>query len=304
MIPPVGVVLTGGASSRMGVDKALVEIGGRPMALLVADALGDGGCAPIWCQGGDAVALGRLGLDVRPDVATGRDAPGRVGPVRAIASALRAAHAPMVVVAACDLPELTGGLVRSLTDAASTTGAVAVATAGGRRHLVSAWPGTSLDPVDEAIASGVRSYGDLLAHVGALDVDVPAELVRNVNRPDDLPGESAGRRYPRPTMAVSEISVDELAPLLAAGARIVDVREPDEFVEARVPGAVLVPLATVPDHVDAFEGPGTTYVICRSGARSMRACEFLAERGLDVVNVAGGTMAWIASGRDSLAGPA
>lgn len=105
-------------------------------------------------------------------------------------------------------------------------------------------------------------------------------------------------------MSVHEISVDELAPLLDAGARLVDVREPDEYAEARVPGGTLVPLGSVPEQIDAFQGDGTTYVICRSGARSMRACEFLAERGIDVANVAGGTLAWIASGRDVAAGPA
>ena len=40
-----------------------------------------------------------------------------------------------------------------------------------------------------------------------------------------------------------------------------------------------------------------TYVICRSGGRSLRACEFVADRGVEVVNVAGGTLAWQLSGR-------
>ena len=38
-------------------------------------------------------------------------------------------------------------------------------------------------------------------------------------------------------------------------------------------------------------------MICKSGARSMRAAEFLAANGIDATNVAGGTMAWIDSGR-------
>lgn len=105
-------------------------------------------------------------------------------------------------------------------------------------------------------------------------------------------------------MTVQEISVDELAERLEGGARLVDVREPVEFEDARVPGGVLVPLATVPTTVDTFRSDGTTYVICRSGARSMQACEFLAQQGVDVANVAGGTLAWIASGRDVLVGPA
>jgi rhodanese-related sulfurtransferase len=98
-------------------------------------------------------------------------------------------------------------------------------------------------------------------------------------------------------MAIDEITVDELAEALAAGARLIDVREPHEYDEARVPGAELVPLATVPEQIDRFRGDGPTYVICAAGARSMRACEYVAAHGIDAVNVAGGTKAWIASGR-------
>jgi rhodanese-related sulfurtransferase len=105
-------------------------------------------------------------------------------------------------------------------------------------------------------------------------------------------------------MAIAEINVDELAELLESGVRLIDVREPAEYAEARVPGGVLVPLGTVPDEVDAFRGAGSAYVICRSGARSMRACEFLSAQGIDAVNVAGGTLAWIASGRDIATGDA
>jgi rhodanese-related sulfurtransferase len=105
-------------------------------------------------------------------------------------------------------------------------------------------------------------------------------------------------------MTIQEITVDELATMIERGGRVIDVREPDEFREARVPGAVLVPLGTVPQRVDEFRGEGTTYVICRSGGRSMQACEFVAAQGADVANVAGGTIAWIASGRDVVSGPA
>ena len=105
-------------------------------------------------------------------------------------------------------------------------------------------------------------------------------------------------------MAIAEITVDELAGLVQAGVRLIDVREPNEYDDAHVPGAVLVPLGTVPDQVDAFRGDGPTYVICRSGARSMRACEFVAEHGVEVVNVAGGTTAWLESGREYATGAA
>lgn len=99
-------------------------------------------------------------------------------------------------------------------------------------------------------------------------------------------------------MTIPEITVGELADHLADGARLIDVREPHEYDDARVPGAQLVPLATVPDQVDAFRGDGPTYVICKSGGRSMKACEFVAAQGVEAINVAGGTSAWIDSGRE------
>jgi len=105
-------------------------------------------------------------------------------------------------------------------------------------------------------------------------------------------------------VAVTEIDVDQLASAVEAGGRVVDVREPDEYEAGHVPGAVLVPLGTVPEQIDAFRGDGPTYVICKSGGRSMRACELVdaTGAGIEVVNVAGGTMAWIISGRDTVGG--
>jgi rhodanese-related sulfurtransferase len=99
-----------------------------------------------------------------------------------------------------------------------------------------------------------------------------------------------------------EIGVDELAERLRNGARLIDVREPAEYGGGHVPGAVSVPLATVPDQLDLFRGDGPVYVICQSGGRSRRGCEFVEAHGIDAVNVDGGTGAWIASGRETVIG--
>ena len=97
-------------------------------------------------------------------------------------------------------------------------------------------------------------------------------------------------------MAIPEVGIDELESHLAAGARLFDVRETDEYVDGHVPGAVHVALSTVPDNVDRFRGDGPLLLICRSGARSLRACEFLEQHGIDTINVAGGTLAWVTAG--------
>lgn len=101
-------------------------------------------------------------------------------------------------------------------------------------------------------------------------------------------------------MTVPEISVHDLA-ALGASARVIDVREPNEWNDAHVAHAELVPLATVPGRLDAFDGE-PTYVICRSGNRSGQACEFLIAQGHDAVNVAGGMLAWVAAGFDTVSG--
>lgn len=104
---------------------------------------------------------------------------------------------------------------------------------------------------------------------------------------------------------MKEINVEELESVLLAGALLIDVREPDEYGSGHVPSAISIPLGQVPDRVDECTRPGeTTYLICRSGARSGNACDFLTDRGHDVVNVIGGTMAWITSGRAVVQGDA
>lgn len=98
-------------------------------------------------------------------------------------------------------------------------------------------------------------------------------------------------------MEVPEIDVAELARVRDAGAPLIDVREPDEYTEAHVPGATLIPLATVPDNVEQVPTGETVYVICAKGGRSLRAAEFYRGRGIDAVNVAGGTTAWVDAGQ-------
>lgn len=98
-------------------------------------------------------------------------------------------------------------------------------------------------------------------------------------------------------MEPPEIGVDELAQRLAEGAVLVDVRRPDEYDEAHLSEAVLIPLDELPDRVDEVPAASEVLVICRSGGRSAAACEFLGEKGHTAINVTGGMLAWIDSGR-------
>ena len=103
-------------------------------------------------------------------------------------------------------------------------------------------------------------------------------------------------------MTIREISVDELAERLADGAKLLDVRQPEEYVAGHVGGAQLIPLNEVPERMGELDVSGELLVICRTGARSLAACDFLVASGIDALNVAGGTLAWIDSGREVVEG--
>jgi rhodanese-related sulfurtransferase len=103
-------------------------------------------------------------------------------------------------------------------------------------------------------------------------------------------------------VAIGEIEIEEFADRVARGARIIDVREPDEYLSGHVPGAELIPLGAVAGELDRFSTDQPNYVICKVGSRSIHACELAAAQGYDVVNVSGGTWAWILSGRDVITG--
>lgn len=103
------------------------------------------------------------------------------------------------------------------------------------------------------------------------------------------------RRPPR----VPTILVDELHLLLEGRqpSLVLDVREPWEYAEGHVPGAVLLPLGELEDRVSELPRDRPIYSICHSGQRSLAAAAFLLSQGFpSVSNVDGGTSAWIERG--------
>jgi len=64
---------------------------------------------------------------------------------------------------------------------------------------------------------------------------------------------------------MKEIEVSQLAEKIAAGYKVVDVRELSEYNDARIPGAVHVPLQTVPDNIEVFRSEQEVFVVCQVG---------------------------------------
>lgn len=99
--------------------------------------------------------------------------------------------------------------------------------------------------------------------------------------------------------ANSSLSAKDLAERLASSTppRLLDVRQPEEFAIAKLPGAVLIPLGELPTRLPELEswknGDVPIVIHCHHGMRSLRAIEFLKLQGFrNLINLAGGIDAW------------
>ncbi|WP_432117421.1 rhodanese-like domain-containing protein [Streptomyces sp. bgisy032] len=88
---------------------------------------------------------------------------------------------------------------------------------------------------------------------------------------------------------------------LKDGDFLLDVREDDEWKAGHAEGALHIPIsefvARYGELTDAAPQGGRINVICRSGGRSAQVTMYLAQQGIDAVNVDGGMQMWEAAGR-------
>lgn len=93
---------------------------------------------------------------------------------------------------------------------------------------------------------------------------------------------------------MKEVSTTEVQQRLESNEQLnlIDVREADEVAEGTIPGAVHIPLGEVEARMDELDNSKSYIIICRSGARSGRATEFLEGKGYNATNMAGGMLEW------------
>lgn len=91
---------------------------------------------------------------------------------------------------------------------------------------------------------------------------------------------------------VKSVTTNELQDELKHNPTVIDVREDFEYKTGHIPSAVNMPLSKLVQQISAQAKRQPWYLICRSGARSMRAAKLLAKAGYNVINVKGGMNAW------------
>jgi len=187
--PFAGAVLAGGASRRMGRDKALVAApDGRPLVVVGLDALRAAGATDLVVVGGDERALDALGdRGARwvPDLHPGD------GPLGGILTALAATDEELVVVMACDMPgvgpEVPAALAAAL--AGSPASGAAIATVDDREQPLTACWRRSLAaaPLRSAFEEGERAPRKVLPVLDAVRVHgLPVSQLVDVDSPEDL----------------------------------------------------------------------------------------------------------------------
>jgi molybdopterin-guanine dinucleotide biosynthesis protein A len=194
--PVIGVVLSGGRSSRMGGgDKCLLTLAGRPVLTRIVDRLRPQVSRVIINANGDPSRFAEFGLPV-----IGDSIAGLAGPLAGVHAGLEwvKAHASgvrSVVTVASDTPFFPSDLVqRFLSELGDDPGLVVAASSEGVHPVVGLWPVAIAPLIEESLRRGMRKAGTFTKDHGAKEVYfTPARIGErsvdpffNINRPEDL----------------------------------------------------------------------------------------------------------------------
>jgi molybdopterin-guanine dinucleotide biosynthesis protein A len=170
------IIMAGGSSRRMGTDKSMLLINGRPIIENIYEQLR--GCfEQILISADDVDKFAFLGLEVVPDKVPEQ------GPLMGIASALEASANELNFVVACDIPHINLEYVRRmLAEAVSSKADIVVPKTGNQRYepLFAIYRKSSLKAIYKVLSSKGRKISDVFALCKVKYVELGASLV-NLN---------------------------------------------------------------------------------------------------------------------------
>ncbi len=183
-----GLVLLGGASRRMGQNKAILAVGGIPIIQRVIKAL-DPLCSETLLVGNDAEPYHHLGLPIIPDIQP------NLGPLMGLYSGLLATKYELNFLLACDMPFASAALLNHLLALSNGYDVVIPRTKGGLHPLCAVYRrSTCLPAIRASLDAHSRRVISFFDQVRVREVG-PDELrmfdpddisLMNVNTPEDL----------------------------------------------------------------------------------------------------------------------
>ena len=177
------VVLVGGASKRMGTDKALLAVEDQPAAMRICRLLDEVGFDEVVLVGGEGSRFEAHGQAHLPDLEPGR------GPLEGIRSALAATTHDWTLVVAVDLLHLNDAAIRTMIEARADhpfDDVIHATSPDGPQPLFGWWRRSTLQTIERELSLGHRSVRNVVGMLRASMIDIPADVLRNVNRPEDL----------------------------------------------------------------------------------------------------------------------
>jgi cyclic pyranopterin phosphate synthase len=178
--PAGAVILAGGASARMGTEKALLPFNGVPLVQHLADDLRprfDG----LIVGANNVERYSFLGLPIVPDREQGQ------GPLEGLRACLEASPHEWNFVTACDIPRVDAGLIARLFRATDNADAVVPVSPNGRREpLLALYRRSGHTAAAAALGAGERRLQALLARVRVREIPLgDAPWYHNLNTPDE-----------------------------------------------------------------------------------------------------------------------
>jgi len=168
------IIMAGGDSSRMGVDKRMLPISGRPMIQIIYEQL-RGAFDQILISADQQKRFAFLGQKVVPDRIQGQ------GPLMGIASALEVSANELNFVVACDIPCIDLHLVRRMLAEAAKADIVIPTTGDGKYEpLFAVYRKSALPAINQTLSLGKRRVADIFPRCKVKYVELPENLI-NLN---------------------------------------------------------------------------------------------------------------------------
>jgi len=183
--PATAIILAGGRSRRMGADKSLLPLSGKPMIQHVLEQLRPH-FSDVFVSANDPEKYAFLGVRVVPDMTIGQ------GPLMGIASALAESGTDLNFVTACDIPEVKLDLVsRMLAAAKGCDGVVPVTGVDHFEPLFAVYRKTVADTALSFLKEGRRKIIDVFAQHDLTFMQLEGareDVLSNLNTPQDYEG--------------------------------------------------------------------------------------------------------------------
>jgi molybdenum cofactor guanylyltransferase len=179
--PIAGWVLAGGLSTRLGRDKAFVEVDGEPLVGRTVRLVRE--------VAGSAVVVGRASVFQAAGFEAIEEADPGNGPLGGILAALQATRSDWNLIVACDLARLERSFLDRLVAActANVDAVVAWSPDSGRQPLCAVYHHRCREPLAEQYAAGVRAVRRAIEVLQVHEVAVTeSEILFNLNTPDQL----------------------------------------------------------------------------------------------------------------------